>query len=84
MKTYFYLSFCGDEGFLGACTVEGQDIASAIIEAHRLKINPGGEVLGVGPLSAEDVRGAGMPINKLLSKDEIPGATRVDRQGVPQ
>lgn len=63
---YFYLSFAGEEGFRGGCVVEADDFLSAISEAHRLGINPHGQVKGQcisdpGPL----------PINKLLLKSDI-------------
>lgn len=63
---YWYLSFATDEDFLGACVIEARSFMHAVLESHRLKINPGGEVKGVaipelGPL----------PINALLSKADI-------------
>ncbi len=42
---YVYLSFADTEkGFLGCCIVRGTDVVEGTIEAHRLGINPGGEV----------------------------------------
>lgn len=55
----FYLSFCDlnkpdGEQFLGGTVVEAQDSVDAVIEAHLLGINPGGQVRTM--LLAEAVR----------------------------
>lgn len=49
---WYWLSFSDDgpAGFLGAAVVRGRDIISAVREARRLGINPGGEVLAL-PMS---------------------------------
>ncbi len=44
---WWYLSFADDTAFRGGVVVRGTDVESATKEAHRLKINPGGQVLGV-------------------------------------
>jgi hypothetical protein len=44
---HFYLSFCDDSGFLGACVVQAFDMFSAVTAAHLHGCNPGGEVMGV-------------------------------------
>ncbi len=49
---WWWLSFCDGslpEGtqFLGAAVVDGETFADAIIRAHRLGCNPGGEVMFV-------------------------------------
>jgi hypothetical protein len=43
---WWWLSFSGEPGFLGVCIVQGNDIGEAVIRAHVLGINPGGEVRG--------------------------------------
>lgn len=50
-STWFYLSFAShDDGrFLGATYVEAPDLTSAIARSHELEVNPGGEVMAVGP-----------------------------------
>jgi hypothetical protein len=47
MGITWWLSFAGDEGFRGVALVEGETMVDAVKEAHRLRINPGGEVMGV-------------------------------------
>lgn len=48
---WWYLSFA-DGKFLGAVIIRGADLEHAIKEAWRLKLNPGGEVLGMPILEA--------------------------------
>jgi hypothetical protein len=63
-----WLSFSGDEGFLGACVVEGRDVLDASEEARLRDCNPGGEVLGFPvPLGGENV----FPHNVLMSLEDI-------------
>jgi hypothetical protein len=71
-KGWWYLSFVDVErgGFLGACIVEAFGVATALEEANRLGINPGGEVASV------QIPPAGAAIcaqyrDRLLSKAEL-------------
>jgi len=68
-KPWHYISFADDTGFLGAVVVRGSDLVDAVKEAHRLKINPGGEALGGaipdGGVLPEHAR------NRLLSKADV-------------
>lgn len=46
---YFWLSFCDEdkpagEHFLGVAILQAHDVIEAVSTAHRLKINPGGQV----------------------------------------
>jgi hypothetical protein len=74
-SSLFWLSFADKTRpkgtqFLGACVVAGETMAAAVGEAHRLGINPGGEVLGV---SIEAPTARLIPDswkNRLLSKTE--------------
>jgi hypothetical protein len=82
---WFYLSFAGpidgDERdvFRGGVIVPGHEIIGATCTAHMLKINPGGQVIGMpipeGFLPDEKYR------ERLLSKTDIqefwPDAARV-------
>jgi len=43
----FWLSYAEEGNFLGACIVEGDDFVGACIEAKRVGLSPGGQVLGV-------------------------------------
>ncbi len=44
--SWWWLSFADGDGFLGAALVAARDFVDAVDVAHRLGINPGGEVLG--------------------------------------
>jgi hypothetical protein len=76
MKTYFWLSFVGDEGFRGACIVEAPDMISAVSMAHRLGCNPGGQVQGAEVEDCDEIQieiekwGLG----KLITKEEMASA----------
>jgi hypothetical protein len=63
-----WLSFASEETGknLGVVIVHANDIISAVIKAHRLGINPGGQVADFcidGPISAEY-------LNRLLTPEE--------------
>ena len=69
----FWLSFCDPdapegEQFLGGALVDAADEFSAVVLAHRLGVNPGGEVMMV------NITGAPVPeeyVGRLLSRREI-------------
>ncbi len=42
---WYYLSFAGEEGFRGGCIVKACGPHDAVQQAHRLHINPGGQVV---------------------------------------
>ena len=44
---WWYLSFAGPEGSRGVVLVEARGFASAVMYCNQLRINPGGEVMGV-------------------------------------
>lgn len=67
-KTWWYLSFA-DEKFKGACIVEATDLIDAVKEAHRLRVNPGGEVLG-HPIPENAIYDSKYR-NRLLSKTDL-------------
>ena len=70
----WWLSFAGDEGHRGSVLCPGLPVfADAVKTATELGLNPGGECLGV-PVFEQDSH----PPWKLLSKDDIVGATRVN------
>ena len=51
MTELWYLSFCDTDRpkgsqFVGACIVEAYDMGSAVMRAHVLGCNPGGDVQG--------------------------------------
>jgi hypothetical protein len=65
----YWLSFAGESGWLGGCMVEADGPISAAREAHRLGINPGGEVAMMGPVSAERID---MSLaNRLLTREDL-------------
>lgn len=74
MSNWFYLSFVDEDKdeFLGACYVEGETIDTAVRNAWDQGINPGGQVLGLGPWADQELLGNGVANdvrNKLLSKE---------------
>lgn len=46
MTDIWWLSFADESGCLGVCIVEAPGFIDAVVKAHHLKINPGGEVAG--------------------------------------
>jgi hypothetical protein len=44
---WWWLSFAGDGGNLGVSIVQAPNMGAAVVRAHLLGINPGGEVKGV-------------------------------------
>jgi hypothetical protein len=62
-----YLSFADKTGFLGGAFIPQTDIIEATHEAWQLGINPGGEVLAVGPIMLPPPEWVG----RLLTKEEI-------------
>lgn len=71
---WMYLSFASDAGFLDGCVVRAKSIDQAVREAHRLGINPGGDVLGL------EVPAHMIPQphyrERLMTKDEIRSMER--------
>jgi hypothetical protein len=67
----WYLSFAEPGRFLGGVMIEARGLTSALIESHRLGINPGGEVQGTR--LPNDVAASFPPEDRhrLLSKAEI-------------
>ena len=66
---WWYLSFADDSGFLGGCIVNALGPTDAVLQAHKMGINPGGEVLSI-------LIPDGAPLedgwkNKLLSKQDM-------------
>lgn len=45
-ESWWWLSFAGDEGFIGAILTKANGFISAVQKTHTLGINPGGEVKG--------------------------------------
>lgn len=68
---WWYLSFVKDGHFAGAAIVRGRGVTSAMMESHRLRLNPGGEIMSF-PVGDKPL----YPVNRLLSKEELgPGKT---------
>lgn len=77
-ESWFYLSFAdGDlptgQQFLGGAYIQGINQGAAVSRAHKLGINPGGEVQIVGPLTpnamAENVPAEDR--ERLLTREEL-------------
>jgi hypothetical protein len=70
MPGWWYLSFAGgDTGWCGGVIVLGHGFASAVLEAHLLKLSPGGQVTG-HPVP-KDLVPAPKFRNRLLTKAEL-------------
>lgn len=71
--SWWYLSFVGEDGFRGAVYLEAWHLADAITRSHELGLNPGGEVMTVGPLDEAHMDEHVAPVMRyrLLSRDEV-------------
>ncbi len=68
----WYFSFADNDGFRGACQVTASSLDDAITKTWKLGINPGGEILSLGPMDVEDMDG---PFDVLLvTKEEVVAA----------
>jgi hypothetical protein len=77
-KRLWYLSFVDTDPparFLGGCVVHGADLLDACKTAWKLKINPGGEVLGA------PIENNIFPINRLMNRNELAAFGPVQRLG---
>ncbi len=72
MRNWYYLSFA-DHKLLGGAYVQSTNVKHAVIAAHALGINPGGEVLVIGPIedSEMDAHVPSADRYRLLTPDEI-------------
>jgi hypothetical protein len=72
-RTWWYLSFGDESGFLGGCIVPGENIAVAAQVAHGRGCNPGGEVLGMplppGELDKVPEEARGMLLNEAMIEE---------------
>ena len=71
---WWWLSFAdpkrpAGEQFLGVAIVQGLDVVTAALVAHRLGINPGGQVAGI-PLDDDRIPGPEYR-ERLLSRREL-------------
>lgn len=73
----WWMSFAGDDGFLGVAIVSGATFDDALRETWRLKINPGGEVMAYPLSESRDPNVAKLERNKLLSRAELERAMAV-------
>lgn len=65
----WYLSYAGESGFNGGLILEAASFADAIIESHRQKLSPGGEVLGF-PVPPDWEERLQSYVGRLLSETE--------------
>lgn len=68
-EAVFMLSFVNDEGPLGGIITTGHSHILAIVHATELGLNPGGEVMTVGPFPANSFPAAWC--DRLLTSDEM-------------
>ena len=85
-RVLHWVSFADDEQCRGVCFLLAHDVPDAAREAHRLGINPGGEVLAfpipIGSAEASAVRETCLAnMNRLIQVDElsqlIPGLVKL-------
>jgi hypothetical protein len=74
--TYYWLSFVDDDlpkgqRFLGGCLVQAGSTTAALIKAHAMEINPGGEVAIVEITPKYVANTAKFQTNHLYSKAEL-------------
>ncbi|WP_131823287.1 hypothetical protein [Mycobacteroides chelonae] len=53
ISAWWYLSFAGESGWLGACFIRAASSSAAVKRAHAVGANPGGEVSALGPLDLD-------------------------------
>jgi hypothetical protein len=69
---WYYMSFIGEQGFLGGLFLYAQNQSLALYDSHRRKLNPGGEVAMIGPMSDEDMRRVPLENRgRLLGREEL-------------
>lgn len=67
---WYWLSFAGEDGFLGGIVLQGYGPLDAVARSHESQQNPGGEV-AILPLGVEDLDTPAEWKNRLLSKEEM-------------
>jgi hypothetical protein len=68
--TIWYLSFSLPGRFLGGIVIEAEDFTDALAETYRLRINPGGEVMGFRVPEAHHAEALTMA-GRLMPHDEL-------------
>jgi hypothetical protein len=68
MRIWWYLGFVKDGEFTHGCVVQAWTLEKAIQRSWKLRINPGGDVVGL-PLSFEHEND--VPHNQLLTMAEL-------------
>jgi hypothetical protein len=69
-KVWVYASFADEEkGFLGAAIVQAHGIVDASLATHRMKINPGGQMMCV-PIPEENLPSEKYR-NRLLTCEQV-------------
>lgn len=66
----YYLSFADDDRFRGAVYIWAANATHAVYRTWKLDINPGGQVMILGPIPANKVP-EGITFNELLSSEEL-------------
>jgi hypothetical protein len=78
---HWWLSFCDDKRptgsqFLGAAIIPGLDMTDAVVSAHALGVNPGGEVVGMAIDRERFQRVPKRYLHRLLSREECEALNR--------
>lgn len=85
-STLWWMSFAEESGFLGVVITEAGDVVGAVRKAHRLKVNPGGQVAAV-PMHPDAPIGREWR-DRLLSEAQVQelngllGAQGQERKGI--
>lgn len=66
----YYLSFATETIFLGACWVRALGPEHAVLRTWEMEINPGGEVMIIGPLKPDQIPDRAV-YDRLLSMIEV-------------
>lgn len=70
---WYYLSFAATTHSLGGAYIQAHNFIAAVLLVSSLGINPGGEVLGIGPIPEEELDKHVPPEDRkrLLTPDEL-------------
>lgn len=70
--SWWWMSFVGEQGFLGVCIVEAETMEAAVASSHMIGCNPGGDihVLGIPPEFEAETFARFQP-NRLITEEEL-------------
>jgi hypothetical protein len=71
-----WMSFAGEDGFLGVVLIEGDDLADATIKTHKMRINPGGSIKAAEISADKEFLIPEEFRNRLLTRTEVDRLVR--------